>query len=224
VVASKSLVAAALLALVLAASAAADDHAARDDYTVRIDPGDQAWVTRTLLKASDFGIGWRGGLTRPSPPKSPDCPGFAPNVSDLVVTGHAGANFYNPRAKVRVEIDAQVLASGDDVRKDFARTIRAELPHCLEYEWRHSPAKVVSVAVERLEIPRIGTLSAAYRATVVVRTPGGTDTLVSDYLFIGTGRLEHSLNIIGSARYRPQLLPFEIDMAKLLVRRGARSE
>ena len=217
-VATKSLVTAALLALVLAASAAADEP------TVRIDAGDQAWAAHSLPRASDFGFGWRGGMTRPTPPQSPSCPGFDPKSSDLVVTGHANASFGNPRAGVQVSVDAQILATADDVRKDFARTIRPELVGCLEHQFRHSRERHVTVTVERLDFPRTGSLTAAYRATIVVRTPGGTAKVLSDLLFFGSGRLEYSMNVLAPARYRPQLLPFEVDMARLLVRRGARSE
>ena len=46
----------------------------------------------------------------------------------------------------------------------------------------------------------------------------------SDFVFFGNGRLEYSLNVDAPARYRQQLVPFEADMARILVKRGARPE
>ena len=45
--------------------------------------------------------------------------------------------------------------------------------------------------------------------------------MISDFVFFGNGRLEYSLNVQAPARYRPQLVPFEADMARMLVKRGA---
>jgi hypothetical protein len=195
-----------------------------DDPTVRIDDADQAWAARALLRSSDFGHGWRGGMTTPTKLEGPSCPGFDPKLSDLVITGHANASFKNPRAGVQVSLDTQVLESPEAVRADFERTIRPPLAECLEHQFRQGPSNFVSVEVEPLDFPRVGSSTAAYRATIVVRTGGRTAKVLSDFVFIGHGRIEYSLNVVAPARYRPQLVPFEADMARILVKRGARPE
>ncbi len=190
---------------------------------MKIDAGDQAWAAQTLLKTGDFGLGWRGGPTRSTRPVGPSCPGFDPKASDLVVTGHANASFENPRAGVQVAVDSQVLETSEAVRTDFARTIRPPLPGCLAYQLRLGP-DIAAVTVVRLDFPKIGSVSAAYRATITVRAKGRTAKVLSDFVFFGSGRLEYSLNVVAPARYRPQLVPFEADMARMLLRRGARPE
>ena len=70
----------------------------------------------------------------------------------------------------------------------------------------------------------MGSISAHYRATIVVRAHGRTAKVISDFLFFGHGRLEYSLNVVAPARYIPQLVPFELDMARILVKRAARPE
>jgi len=217
VVAIKSLVASALLALVFAAAGHADSP------TLKIDADDQAWAVAALLRANDFGFGWRGGVTKPVKLKNPGCPGFDPKESDLVITGHANASFDNTRAGVHVALDTQVLENAAAVLKDFARTMQPQLPACLEYQLKQG-AGITGVKVEPLDFPKLGSVTAAYRAVITVRSKGGQAKVISDYVFFGNGRLEYSLNVQAPARYRPQLVAFEADMARMLVKRGARSE
>jgi hypothetical protein len=217
VVAIKSLVASALLALALGPVAVADSP------TLKLDPGDQAWAAQALLRASDFGLGWRGGMTKPGKPKGVSCPGFDPKASDLIVSGHANATFLNERAGVQVSVDTEVLDSPESVAKDFARTIQPELEDCLAHQLKRGPG-IAGVTVERLDFPMVGANTAAYRATITVRLNGRTAKVLSDYVFFSNGRLEYSLNVQASARYRPQLVPFEADIARMLLKRGARGE
>jgi hypothetical protein len=218
VVAIKSLVASALVALVLATAALADDP------TLRLNPSDQARAARSLLRLSDFGVGWRGGPIEPMTLSGPSCPGFDPKVSDLVITGHANASFRNTRAGVQISLDAQVLESADAVREDFSRTMKPGLAACLEHQFKQGPASFADVTVERLDFPSVGTVSAAYRATILVRRGGKTAKVLSDFVFFGSGRMEYSLNVVAPIRYKPQLVPFEADIARILVKRSARPE
>jgi len=224
VVAIKSFVAAALLALLLAPAALSGSSKRGDNPTVRIDPSDQAWATQSLLRSSDLGFGWHGGPTKPTKLAGPACPGFDPKVSDLVVTGHANAIFQNPRAGGQVALDTQVLQSAANVRTDFARTIQPELADCLAYQLKRSGPGIVGVKVERIDFPTIGALNAAYRGTITVKTRNSTAKVISDFVFIGDGRSEYSLNVVAPARYLKVLVGFEADMARIFVKRGARTE
>ena len=216
-VAFKSLVASTLTALVLTPLALADDP------VLRINAGDQSWAAQTLLRSDDFGLGWRGGRIPSVRPTGPSCPGFDPKASDLVVTGHANASFTNKRAGVQIALDSQVLESAEAVRTDFARTIQPELPGCLAHQLRRGP-NISAVTVEPLEFPKLGVVSAAYRATITVKANGRTAKVLSDWVFLGNGRLEYSLNVVAPFPYGPDLVPFEVDMARLLLKRGARPE
>jgi hypothetical protein len=215
VVAIKSFVASALLALVFVPSVLADA------YTVKIDPGDQQWAAHALLTSRDFGLGWRGGQGRPSKPTGVSCPGFDPKASDLVVTGYATASFENVNAGVHVAQDLLVLSNAAAVEKDFTRTIQPPLASCLEYQLKRSP-QVSAVKVEALAFPKIGNVTAAYRATVTAKVKNGSVKFIRDFIFFSNGRLELSLTIDAPVRYRQQLVPFEADMARILVKRGAR--
>lgn len=214
-VASKHLLATALIAFVWTAAAYGDSP------TVRISPADQARAVSALLDQADFGAGWRGGITKPSSLASPYCPGFDPKQSDLVVTGHADARFTFPEGDVELDQDVRVMASEAAVREDFARTISPRLGGCLAYQLQRS-TNVVTASVTRIKtFPHIGSVSAAYRATVVVHGSTGNGRLLSDFVFFGEGKVEYSFNVIAPVGAEDQLVRFETALARILLRRSS---
>jgi len=216
VVGAKSLLAGIVLALAFAAAAAADDP------TVRITRADQLKAEAALLKLKDFGVGWTGGKRTPSKLTAPKCPGFDPKESDLTVTGHAEARFTYARGSVVFDQDNQVLESERAVRTDFARVIQPKLKDCLAYELKQSgKGQIISVVVRELSFPRLGTETAAYRGTMVLRAGGGRKvTFVSDFIFIGQGRYEYSLNVVAPAVLGGELASFEQSIAQKLIRKA----
>jgi len=216
VVGAKSLLAGIVLALAFAAAAAADDP------TVRITRADQLKAEAALLKLKDFGVGWTGGKRTPSKLTAPKCPGFDPKEFDLTVTGHAEARFTYARGSVVFDQDNQVLESERAVRTDFARVIQPKLKDCLAYELKQSgKGQIISVVVRELSFPRLGTETAAYRGTMVLRAGGGRKvTFVSDFIFIGQGRYEYSLNVVAPAVLGGELASFEQSIAQKLIRKA----
>lgn len=213
-VAAKSFLATALVLAALLASAAT----AADAPRVRITSADQARAVAALLRRSDFGAGWQGGETGPGSLGVPSCPGFAPNESGLIVTGHADARFTFAPGDVVLDQDVEVLSSAAEVREDFARTISPRLASCLAYQIDRSP-KVASATVERIPFPSTGSASAAYRATVVFRGSGLDDVVLSDFVFFAVGRVEYSFNVIAPLDTRSQLVRFELALAEVILRR-----
>jgi hypothetical protein len=214
VVAAKSLVAAALLGLLLTAQALGDAP------TVKISSADQAKANAALLHRADLGAGWTGGPVKTQPLTPPDCPGFAPKESDLVVTGHADARYVFQQLGVELDQDVQVLESEDDVQNDFSRTISPGLGRCLQYQLGKL-AHVTDVSVTRMPFPPIGSVSAVFRAEITVRTSKGLGRLVSDYVFFGSGRTEYEFTVIAPADSRDQLVRFELALAQKLLSRAA---
>ena len=212
---AKSLLAGVVLALAFAAAAAADDP------TVRIVRADQLKAEAALLKLKDFGVGWAGGRRTPSKLTAPKCPGFDPKESDLTVTGHAEARFTYARGSVVFDQDNQVLESEKAVSTDFARVIQPKLKDCLAYELKQSgKGQIVSVVVRELPFPRLGTHSAAYRGTMVLHAGTRKVTFVSDFIFIGQGRYEYSLNVVAPAVLGGELASFEQSIAQKLVKKA----
>jgi len=217
VVAAKPLLAAALTGLVWTSAALA---ALVDAPTVKLTSADQSKARAALLRPTDFGAGWLGGPIKTSPLSPPNCPGFDPKESDLVVTGHADAR-YTFKGVVAVELDqdVQVLRSEQDVHSDFARTISPKLAKCLSYQLG-GLKNVVGVKVTRVPFPPTGAVSAVYRAEIHVHTPKGIATFLSDYVFFGAGRLEYEFTVIAPMEFRDQLAQFEVGLAQIVLRRS----
>jgi hypothetical protein len=215
VVAARIFVASVLLALACTGAALADDP------TVRINAADQAKAESSLARLTDFGAGWTGGPKTPSKLTAPNCPGFNPKESDLVVTGHAEARFTASRVGVVFGQDSQVLESAEAVKTDFARTVTPKLPGCLAYQLKAGgKGNVLSVSIRKLPLPRIGTVSAAYRATVLLKIQNRTVKYVSDDIFFGQGRFEFALFVQAPAALGSQVASFETAMARILVKRA----
>ena len=214
-VAAKPLLAAALIGLVSTSTALA---AIVDAPTVRITPADQAKARAALLRTTDFGAGWGGGPIKTSQLSPPNCPGFDPKESDLVVTGHADARYTT--AGIELDQDVQVMKDAAAVQTDFARSISPKLAKCLAYQLGKLK-NVVGVHVERLPFPPTGDVSAAYRAEIDLQTPKGRGTLLSDYVFFGQGRVEYEFTVIAPVGARDQLAQFEHELAQGLLRRAA---
>ncbi len=213
-VAAKSLLAAALIGLVSASASLADAP------TVQISSADQAKAGAALLRSSDLGAGWAGGPIKTSPLSPPNCPGFDPKESDLVVTGHVDARFTSPAAGIEVDQDVQVMSDADAVQTDFSRSISPKLAKCLA--WQLGKLEhVVGVQVKRVPFPPIGAVSAVYRAEIDVRTAKGRGTLLSDYVFFGQGRMEYEFTVIAPVGARDLLGQFELGLAQILLRRGS---
>lgn len=190
-----------------------------DNPTVRISKDDQARAVSALLKVTDFGAGWTGGQTATSKLTQPNCPGYDPKESDLIVTGHADARF-SYRGAVIFDQDTQVLANSQSVLTDFSRAIRPSLTSCLAYQLRGPSQKVRSVTVKQLTFPKLGSVSAAYRATELLNVGGHWVPFVSDAVFIGVGRFEFSLHVLAPASLSNQLTAFEQGMVQTLVKRA----
>jgi hypothetical protein len=213
VVAAQSLLATALIALATSAAAVAASPA------VRIQSADQAKAVAALLRRSDFGTGWQGGEIGASALDPPSCPGFDPDEADLVVSGHADARFTFAPGDVVLDQDVEVLASAAAVRRDFARTISPKLPPCLAYQLQRAP-DVVSASVAETPFPPTGNESAAFRATVVVRSLHLKGTLLSDFVFFAAGPVEYSFNVTAPVGARNQLERFEHALAQILLKRA----
>jgi hypothetical protein len=217
VVAAKPLLAAALIGLVTTSAALG---ATRDAPTVRITTADQAKARAALLRRTDFGAGWLGGPIKTSPLSPPNCPGFNPKESDLVVTGHADARYAFRGSLPEIDQDVQVMANEADVQTDFARSISPGLAACLEYQLKKTK-NVVDAHVIRMPFPPTGSVSAVYRAEIDVHTAQGHGRLISDYVFFGEGRVEYEFTLIAPLGARDQLAGFEFRLAQILLRRAA---
>ena len=63
--------------------------------------------------------------------------------------------------------------------------------------------------------------SAVYRATITLRNGGPAGPLLSDYVFLGDGRVEYEFTVVAPLAAADQLTRFELGLAQILLRRAA---
>jgi hypothetical protein len=107
------------------------------------------------------------------------------------------------------------------VAVDFHRTISPKLGDCLGYELRNSKG-VASADVSQLAFPKVGDVSAAYRARLLLKDGTHTVRASEDFVFFGIGRYEYALRVIVPESATSQLVPFEASMANMLAKRAAK--
>ena len=209
---AKPLLGAGLLALAAAATALAGSTP-----PFKPNAADQAAAKATLLKASDLGAGWKGGVQVAGRPSAPSCPGFAPREDDLPVTGHALAVFEKPG--VDVESDVEVLQAAAMVRTDFSRTIRPPLAHCLAVTFGQQSRSGTTIKVlssTKVAFPAVAPVTAAYRVTANVTHANQTVKLVVDFVFMGKNRTEITFTVTAAQA----MTGFEQRLARVLAARA----
>ena len=207
--------------VVLTALALAAPALAGEDPQYRPNPRDMAAARASLLRASDLGTGWTGGMTKPTRPQGPDCAGFTAKQADLVVTGTADAEFNSTVGGLRVQSEIQVLKTPAMVAKDFARTVRPAVIRCVGGEIERSAgAGARFVSMKRLPFPRVGSVSAAYRVIVAVSGQAQTVRMAIDIVAVGVRRTEISLATIVPAQAGDAMLRSDRRLAALLAKRA----
>src|ERR1041384_4489843 len=103
----------------LAAAGAAAAAGGREQ--IKLNAHHNALARAAVIKLSDLGTGWTGGLTKPDLTPPPTCPGYNPKQSDLVLTGAAQSHFTHTGLDIQSE--AQVLKTAQMVSLDWHRSI-----------------------------------------------------------------------------------------------------
>jgi hypothetical protein len=213
---AKPLVAAGVFALAASATALAGSTP-----PFRPNAADQAAARATLLKASDLGAGWTGGVQAAGKPSPPSCPGFAPREDDLPVTGHALAAFQ--KQGVDVESDVEVLRTAAMVRTDFSRTIRPPLARCLAVTFEQQSGSGTTIRVvssKKVAFPAVAPVTVAYRVTSNVTQGSRTVKIVVDFVFMGKNRTEMTLTVTARSGAERAMTGFEQRLARVLAGRA----
>ena len=203
------------------AAAAAD---ARDpwDPVTKIRRGDQAKAVAVVLTQADLGAAWTGGLRKPTSLKAPTCPAQRPNDGDLTLTAHAESVFNNGNGGIQVNSDVEVFATAKQAKARFVRFMQPKLATCLKYDLSKSVggSGLTFLKVTRLDFPKLAERTAAFRVPIAVKSGSGTVTVDADFLFLGSGRSQIYVAVIAPSVQEPQLRGFELQLAKLLVKRA----
>lgn len=215
--AARALALAALAALASTATAAAGT----DQYTIhRTTTGDAAARAVALMRP-DVGSasGWSGGSVKPDLTSDAGCPNYHPKRSDLVVTGAAASDFKHLGLELHSE--TQIMQTPKMVQVDWQRSLQA--PHFLECA-RASLKKALNgstrfVSLKRIDIPKLTTYTAAYRAVFAVKTAKETVSMAFDVVYIGRGKTEITLTTTTPVAAIAMVWPMEVGLAGTLAGR-----
>jgi hypothetical protein len=205
-------------ALVLAGAALAD----ATDPKQRLSRAGQTRAAGTLIRGTDLGPGWLGGARMPTSLKSPKCPAYSPNDSDLTLVGHAEALFANGNGGVQVDNDVEIFKTKAQAAKRFARILQPKVGTCLRYDLLKSlgGSGVLIEGAKRLKLPKVAEHTAAFRVPLDVKSGGQTVTVYSDFVFLNQGVTQIYLNVVAPSSLKAQLDALELRLARTLAGRA----
>ena len=203
------------LALLLALLCTGVALAARGEPQKRITPADQARAKAMLLRASDFGLGFRA---MPPSPQEADIYCKALDESDLTLTGEAKSPTFQGGVEF-VSSLAQVYESAADSAASWRRGTSAAGDACVREQFRRG-FRGQGARLERftrMAFPRLAERSVAYR--LVVSSQGVRAFL--DVVALKQGRAQAAL-LLGSA-LTPMPREVEVRLAGTVARRMAKA-
>jgi hypothetical protein len=214
---ARSLVVALATALVFAAIAAADVS----DPKTRISTADQAAAAAAVLRLGDLGPAWTGGAETPKSIKIPICPANQPSYRDLTITGHAESGLTLAGQGVDVDTDAEIFKSKAQVSKLVSRVITPALGGCLRYDLVNSIGRAATIGLMTKEhAPAVGDHIGLFRLDLALKSGGKTVHVLSDYLFLSSGRTQFFVNIVAPENVANELPALERRIANTLALRG----
>lgn len=206
------------VSLLVAATAAAGGAPGLEQ--VHLTAADQAAARAAVVTRSDLGPGWTGGAKKPAAPSNPDCGGYSPKQSDLVITGDAETDYKQPG--LEIDSEAQVLRTARMVALDWQRSVvPPQVVPCLKrLASRGAPSSEQIVSVGRVSFPHVARYSAAFRIAIDVNASGSTVRLHLDIVLVGSGRTELDLAFTYPAAAAAAMRPAEVRIARLLASRA----
>lgn len=195
-------VAAALACLFVSAAAAADG------YRYKNVAADRAAASRIVLRLADIGspTEWsaRPGIAAgsPVPRGESSCPGPAPKLSDLVVTGDALSQFQSVGGLLYVSSIAQVFETSKMLEASWRREIASSRAFtCVRASLENEVGSLGRISsFKQLAFPRMGSHTRAFRAFV----RSERISLVVDTIVFSRGRTLSALTM-GGVIDSPQL-------------------
>jgi hypothetical protein len=206
------------LALLVAAAPAAASVASHRDPKKRFTPADQAKAKSIVLKPADVGAGWKRRTISNNGNDDLNCPGFDPDLSDLVETGEATSPLFYRTDGSSLFSGATVYPNERTAVTAWSRVVKPALVKCLAAKLERESTPLVTLKTIRsgsLAFPHVAPRTAAFRLGVEVSGPGVKVNVYSDLVAIGRGRVEADF-IFSSVRN-----PFPAAFEQRLARRVA---
>jgi hypothetical protein len=183
-----------LLALLVAGTALA---APGDPERRAIRPADQKWARRANLTLKDLPVDFRAGPAQSLGPSGPTtCRGFAPDLSDLTITGEAVSRAFVRLDGTSIFSSSEVFGSVRDEHEDWTRTARREaLPCVAKLLERQSTSQVrISIVSRSLRpAPAVGERAISFRIGALLTANGVRLKTWMDLIGVARGRADATL-------------------------------
>ena len=183
---------------------------------------DQAFARAAVLQRSDL-PGWRVQAVEGTGTNDLRCGRvYAPNLSDLTVTGQAQSSFAQGVSSFALS-GAGLFASAAQAAKAWKRVITPGLVKCLRMSFEasvrnsSSGLEVRTLYAGPLALPRVAERTAAFRLSVEVKVNGQAVRSYFDVVLLGRGRISAELGFVSLQRPFPPA--FERELARSVASR-----
>jgi hypothetical protein len=214
---TRAFAAAALAALIATATATA----AVNEYKVQMTADGNAVARGPMLKPADIGDEgvWTGGPTKTNTDFGLSCPNYKPKLSKLVIIGAARVKYKQPG--ISMVSNSQVFRTPRMVELDWQRTAASpKFLACIQATFKKSSTKSERfVSFKRLDVPKIGPFTIAFRTVYDFATVNGRERVAVDTVSFARGRTEVALTTTMPATSIETIYPNELVLAKQLAYR-----
>jgi hypothetical protein len=219
-VARRSLTTVAVAVVALVAFSGAATAAGRNPQ-VAVDPADQAWAQSIVLAASDFGTGWKSVGSGGTPSidgaggaGDSSCAGFAPDFSDLTITGDESSPYFVTSSGSFASSEAVVWSTPEQPQADWDRTNQPAILSCFAAALESGSTKKVKIRVVgsgALAFPSVAPRTSAYRLRVVSTVKIKVEKRLRAIKIGGT----LDVVLLGSGRVGASVIAYSLDPAPL---------
>ncbi|HEY8103569.1 MAG TPA: hypothetical protein VIE18_03575 [Gaiellaceae bacterium] len=193
-----------LLAACLAVPALAFAGAGAGEPKKRIAPADQKKAAAIVLKRADLAANWKRIHTSDGGDDL-RCPGFAPDESDLTLTGESETEFEYTGGMPYLGSFSNVYVSTKDALASWTRSVKPAVAGCVAHFFRQGVAaeggKVTILKQGKIAFPLVAPRTAAFHvlARVTLTNAGKSVTIpfAIHLIALGRGRADVGLIAMG---------------------------
>jgi hypothetical protein len=195
--------------------------AANGDPQKKLTAAGQARARQASLRPADL-PGWKATPHKPaSDENDPRCSYYNPDQSDLVEVGDYDSPDFDRPDGSSVSVSTGVFRTVQMAKTAYARVAQPALPKCFAELFRKGAggSRTTVFSSRRLEFPRYGDRSDAYRIVAAVKAPNATVRVYIDIFLLNKGAVDVAVLALGIARPLPAGL--ERSLAARLAARAA---
>jgi len=195
--------------------------AAKGDPQKKLTAAGQARARQASLRPADL-PGWKVTPHKPSNDDSdPRCSYYNPDQSDLVEIGDYDSPDFDRPDGSSISVSTGVFRTVQMAKTAYGRVAQPALPKCFAELFRKGAggSRTTVFSSRRLQFPRYGDRSDAFRIVASVKAPTATVRVYIDIFLFNKGAVDVALLSLGIARPLPAGLERSL-VGKLAARAG----